>query len=119
MAINATTYGFPWPPVVKAYAGDRQIRVTMDIADCDVPNQLVTEFQLQWKSGDQEYDSSRQMSLTQDAETGATFATLTITGLNNGTEYTVRARTVNEFGRGAWSDQLDFAHIVKATPTGN
>ena len=38
------------------------------------------------------------------------------TALVAGTEYTVRARTVNEFGRGAWSDQLDFAHIVKATP---
>ena len=118
VAINATTYGVPWPPVVKAYAGDGQITVSMDLQDCDVPNQLVTEFQLQWKSGDQEYDASRQMSLTQDAETGATFARLTITGLTNGTEYTVRARTVNEFGRGAWSDQLDFAHTVKATPTG-
>ena len=119
VALNATTYGVPWPPVVKAYAGDGQITVSMDLQDCDVPNQLVTEFQLQWKSGDEEYSASRQMSLTQDAETGATFARLTITGLTNGTEYTVRARTVNEFGRGAWSDQLDFAHIVKATPTGN
>ena len=102
---------------VTAHAGDGLVDASMDLHDCDVPNQMMTEFQLHWKSGDQEYDGARQLSLTQDAETGATFVRLAIEGLTNGTEYTVRARTVNEFGRGAWSDQLDFAHIVKATPT--
>ena len=115
-SVNAMTHGAPWQPIVSANAGNESIAVSIDLQDCDVPNQLVTEFQVQWKSGDQDYDSSRQMSLTQDRDSGATFARITIENLTNGTEYTVRARTINEFGRGPWSNLWDSGQIVKVTP---
>ena len=54
-----------------------------------------TGYTVQWKSGNQNYDSSRQAT-----PTGASH---TITGLTNGTQYTLRVKATNGTGDGAWS----------------
>ncbi len=53
-------------------------------------------YKVQWKSGNENYDTSRQAT-----PNGASH---TITGLTNDTEYTVRVAAVNATGDGAWSD---------------
>ena len=53
-------------------------------------------YKVQWKSGSEEYDSSRQATPTN--------ASHTITGLTNDTKYTLRVAAVNITGDGAWSD---------------
>ena len=57
----------------------------------------ITEYQVQWKSGGETFDSSRQ----------ATTATreYTIPNLTNGTEYQVRVRGMNEVGWSEWSSE--------------
>ena len=54
-------------------------------------------YKVQWKSGSEKYDSSRQATPTS--------ASHTITGLTNDTEYTLRVAAVNNTGDGAWSDE--------------
>ena len=55
----------------------------------------VTGYLVQWKSGDQSYDSARQQS------TAASARWYRIEGLSNGTEYTVRAFAESDAGRSA------------------
>ena len=59
----------------------------------------ITGYTVQWKSGNQSFgDSSREHT------TGASASTYAITGLTNGTEYTVRVIAVNAVGDGPPSD---------------
>ena len=55
----------------------------------------VTQYQVQWKSGSEAFDSSRQAAPTTPEHT--------IPSLTNGTEYGVRVRAMNEVGWGDWS----------------
>ncbi len=57
----------------------------------------ITEYQVQWKSGAQSFDSSRQQA-------GLTATNTRIENLINGTEYDVRVRAMNSAGWGLWSD---------------
>ena len=57
----------------------------------------ITEYQVQWKSGAQSFDSSRQQA-------GLTATNTLIETLINGTEYDVRVRAMNSAGWGEWSD---------------
>ena len=65
----------------------------------------VTEFKIQWKSGAEEYDSSRQLSsgsatsieIDQSTSAGDRYMDI-LAGLTDGTEYTVRVIAVNANG---------------------
>ena len=54
-----------------------------------------TGYTIQWKKDDQQYDSTRQATPTSNSHK--------ITGLTDGTTYTIRVRASNGTGDGAWS----------------
>ena len=113
---TGVAYGRPFPPDTFAQPSNGSITVTLDLQDCGVPWQSITEYQVQWKSGDQDYDSSREITVTQDGNSGGAYARVVIDGLENNTQYWVRGRANNEYGNGDWSDETNWAHIVTATP---
>ena len=55
-------------------------------------------YKVQWKSGNENWDVSRQ--------TTATATSATLASLNSSTRYTVRVAAVNATGDGAWSDEV-------------
>ena len=65
----------------------------------------ITEYQVQWKSGDQMFDSSRQFT------TAA--AAYTIPNLTNDTEYRVRVRGMNEVGWSEWSSEQSGTPVAR------
>ncbi len=106
-----------WGPAVEAQAeapdrptihaiesSNGQITVSVISYGPNIPSSL----KAQWKSGDQDYDSSRQAVMEVSPHYWRT--TITITGLTNGTEYTVRVIATNEDG-----DSLP-SYGRKATP---
>ena len=98
--------GLPWPPELLINEGDEKLTVHLDPSGCDFDPELVDEYQVQWKSGDQEYDSSREITVPMNLEPGQfTVAPVIISGLDNGTEYTVRAQSNNEHGSSGWTEQ--------------
>ena len=59
-----------------------------------------TGYQIQWKSGGQNYSSSRQATVSSGSDTNRA-----LIGLANGTEYTIRMRAVRSgANNGPWSD---------------
>ena len=58
------------------------------------PGGTVTGYRVQWKSGDQSFDATRQRTVT-----GATTATATVTGLANAATFTVRVHRVQRHRR--------------------
>ena len=68
---------------------------------------LATGYKVQWKSRNQDFDSSRQKT------TCSVCTTANITGLQSGTTYTIRVAAYNADGDGPWSDE------VTATTTGS
>ena len=70
---------------------DGQLRVSWDEPSFD-GGSAVSEYRVEWKSGDQEYDASRSAAVT-----GLSHR---IAGLTNGLEYTVRVTAVNPNGDG-------------------
>ena len=90
------------PPNVQAGSGYQQLTVSWG-----APNDggsAITEYTLQWKSGGQNFISSRQRTIA------ATSRTDTIPSLDNGTEYTVRVRATTALGDSGWSAE------AKGTP---
>ena len=80
----------PGPPTgVTVTSGDRQ--VTVDWAGVSG----ATGYTVQWKSGSEAYAASRQQTVTASRTT--------ISGLTNGTTYTVRVRTRHAGGTSDWS----------------
>ena len=101
----------PAAPVIKGMIiNDSKLRVGWDLSlgivvPGDRLNEVVSSFKIQWKSGSQEYDSSRQNVHTvepQSSGTGTSFLYTSheITGLTNGVEYTVRIIATNAHGDG-------------------
>ena len=89
------------PPNVQA-SGNAKLTVTWG-----APNDrgsAITEYTLQWKSGGQNFHSSRQRTIAAPSRTD------TIPSLTNGTEYTVRVRATNALGDSDWSAE------AKGTP---
>ena len=84
---------------------DRRLAVSWEAPTGD-GGSPVEEYKVEWKSGSEEYDPSRQAKVTDLADRSRT-----IPGLLNGTEYTVRILAYNHNGDGAASDE------VMATPT--
>ncbi len=90
------------PPNVQAGSGHQQLTVSWG-----APNDrgsAITEYTLQWKSGGQNFTSSRQRTIA------GTSRTDTIPSLDNGTEYTVRVRATTALGDSDWSAE------AKGTP---
>ena len=104
-AVNGVDVG-PWSPVGSAFAatvpGAPQ-SVTVDPADgsitlswqaSDDGGSAITEYRVQWKGPDQEYnETDRQATVTNPGHQ--------ITGLINGAEYWVRVAAMNAAGTGA------------------
>ena len=90
------------PTNVQAGSGHQQLTVSWG-----APNDggsAITEYTLQWKSGGQGFNSTRQRTIA------GTSRTDTIPSLSNGTEYTVRVRATNALGDSGWSAE------AKGTP---
>ena len=90
------------PPNVQAGSGHQQLTVSWG-----APNDggsAITEYTLQWKSGGQNFTSSRQRTIAAPSRTD------TIPSLDNGTEYTVRVRATTALGDSDWSAE------AKGTP---
>ena len=100
---TATPVGPPdAPPNVQAGSGHQQLTVSW--GEPNDRGSAITEYKLQWKSGGQSFNSSRQRTIAAPSRTD------TIPSLTNGTEYTVRVRATNASGDSGWSAQ------VKGTP---
>ena len=90
------------PPNVQAGSGYQQLTVSWG-----APNDggsAITEYTLQWKSGGENFNSSRQRTIAAPSRTD------TIPSLDNGTEYTVRVRATTALGDSGWSAE------AKGTP---
>ena len=90
------------PPNVQAGSGHQQLTVSWG-----APNDggsAITEYTLQWKSGGENFTSSRQRTIAAPSRTD------TIPSLINGTEYTVRVRATTALGDSGWSAE------AKGTP---
>ena len=89
---TTTVLGPPHPPTgVTVERGDEGGRLVVTWAASQVDDlRPVTEYIVRWKSGSEEYDSSRE-ARTSDLS-------LEVTGLENGTEHSVIVRAGNEVG---------------------
>ena len=93
--VTGTPLVVPDAPAVTITAGDGELAVNW--AAPEAYGTEITDYTVQWKSGDEDYASSRQATVTADV-TGHT-----IGGLDNGVEYTVQVRATNANGSGPWS----------------
>ena len=95
------SYGFtpmagpPGKPSVTVQSRVAALYVSWSLEDDGGSN--ITEYQVQWKSGAQSFDSSRQQA-------GLTGTNTRIENLINGTEYDVQVRAMNSAGWGEWSE---------------
>ena len=87
--------GPPGKPSVTVQSRVAALYVSWTVSDDGGSN--ITEYEVQWKSGAQTFDSSRQQA-------GLTATNTRIETLINGTEYDVRVRAMNSAGWGLWSD---------------
>ena len=87
--------GPPGKPSVTVQSRVAALYVSWTLEDDGGSN--IAEYQVQWKSGAQSFDSSRQQA-------GLTATNTRIENLINGTEYDVRVRAMNSAGWGPWSD---------------
>ena len=83
------------PQGVTTQSGDGSITVTWQ-EPADAGDTAITSYTLQWRTGDEDYGSTRQATVTD-----LTDLTHTIGGLDNGTEYWIRLWAVNAAGAGA------------------
>ena len=95
--------GPPGKPSVTVQSRVAALYVSWTVADDGGSN--ITEYQVQWKSGAQSFDSSRQRA-------GLTGTNTLIENLINGTEYDVRVRAMNSAGWGQWSEIVSKAPVA-------
>ena len=94
--------GPPGMPSVTVQSRVAALYVSWSLEDDGGSN--ITEYQVQWKSGAQSFDSSRQQA-------GLTGTNTRIENLINGTEYDVQVRAMNSAGWGEWSDSVSKAPV--------
>ena len=92
----------PGKPSVTVQSRVAALYVSWNVADDGGSN--ITEYEVQWKSGAQTFDSSRQQA-------GLTATNTLIDNLINGTEYDVQVRVMNSAGWGEWSDSVSKAPV--------
>ena len=85
------------PQTVSVTEGRGELMVTWEAPEDD-GGSPITGYAVQWKSGDEEFDSSREAQV--DSET----LTYTIADLSNEVEYTVQVLAVNDNGQSEPSD---------------
>ena len=91
--VTANLKDEPDAPEVTVESRNESLLVTWSVSDDG--GQPTTDYRVQWKSGSESFDASRQ------AETPV--REYTIPNLTNGTEYRVRVQVKNEVGWGGWS----------------
>ena len=94
------------PQNLRATTGAQEINVTWE-APTSIGGAQLNAHQIQWASGDQEYNRSRSRMVFE-----ATSTSYTISNLVTDTEYRVRVAYRNQFGIGAYAE-------ITATPGGN
>ena len=113
------------PDFTGLYIGDGQLKVvgTLNLGIAVPVEQLssvVSSFKIQWKSGSQDYDSSRQEVLdpkpasASGAHSTAFVPRYAITGLTNGVEYTVQIIATNSHGDSLPSEERTGTPNTKA-----
>ena len=101
--VRETPGAAPGPPTNVTVAPGAGTLTMEWSAPSDDGGFTISEYRVQWKSGDEEYDETdRQAVVT----SGLTY---TITGLTNDTLYTVRVLAVNEIGPSAPSGEVNIA----------
>ena len=97
----------PGAPTIALTAGNAQVSVGITAPSSD-GGATITSYQVQWKSGSNAYNSTRQQTTTSTSTV--------IRNLSNGTTYTMRARAVNRVGTGNWSAEVTARPVA---PAGN
>ncbi|WP_419947310.1 fibronectin type III domain-containing protein [Candidatus Poriferisodalis sp.] len=108
-----------WPRILTAESGGGEVHVRWQ-EPYWTTTPAINAYVLQWKSGAQSYDTSRQSVIT-DLED----LSHTITGLTSGTEYSVRVAAVNatdpsdmtEFIQSDFDDDDGHQRVVEVTVT--
>ena len=84
----------PGPPMnLRAYPGESGVLTALWEAPSSNGSSQITEYRLQWKSRDEDYDPSREAVVTGGREHS-------ITGLANGVEHALRVFAINSAGHG-------------------
>ena len=83
----------PDAPVIEVAKGNTRLEVSWTAPASNGSD--ITGYTVQWKTPVQNFDSTRQKTVTG--------TTASITGLTNGTQYTLRVRATNGIGDGPWS----------------
>ena len=93
--VTANPSTTPESPDVTITARHESLLVAWTVADDG--GRDIDEYQVQWKSGGEDFGTSRQAT--------ATTGVHTIPSLTNGTEYRVRVRAMSEAGWSGWSSE--------------
>lgn len=103
---GATT--LPATPTISVEPADRKLIVTWNVATG------ASSYKVQWKSGSQDYDASSR----QNTVTGNQYRRSDITGLTNGTTYTVRVIATGASGDSAPSAEvMEVAGVPPPAPS--
>ncbi len=93
--VTANPKDEPGAPDVTVASRNESLLVTWDVPDDG--GRSTTEYRVQWKSGTESFDASRQAT--------PTTREYTIPSLTNDTQYQVRAQAMNEVGWSDWSSE--------------
>ena len=97
--------------VAAVAAGSGKLAVSWDVPASD-GGSPIEGYRVQWKSGSQQYDSTRQALVVGAAKTYAH----TIAGLTNGTEHSIRIVPYNQNGDGSATEINATPFAADATP---
>lgn len=101
-----TQYAPDAPDGLTATSGDTELLITFDMPEANGSD--ITHFEYEYSTGGG--------SPTSPTSTGGDEPSFTITGLTNGTDYTVRVRSVNGIGTSDWSDPVTGAPEAGVSP---
>ena len=99
----------PGAPDIEPSPGDEMLTVRLSAPDTG--GSPITLYTVQWKSGAENYNTTRQATVTPPD------TSYVIESLTNGTTYTVRAKARNTNGDSGWSAEETGTPIAKPPPT--